>query len=190
MSRKTNKKTVAKPEAVAQQPSAETQEQVTEQVVCTEEQATEQETEQVASTEEQTTEQETEQVASTEVQTTEQETEQVASTEEQTTEQETEQVASTEEQPATEQETEQVASTEEQTTEQTTEQKEEPEVRVTRTTTSPLEGILERCRKMYPTNKVFYITSDMQVFLEGSKNVAELHQSTLKDGKLTVKKYK
>ncbi len=40
--------------------------------------------------------------------------------------------------------------------------------------------------KLYPKNKTFYITSDKQVFLEGSKGLAELHQRSQKGGKVST----
>ena len=40
-------------------------------------------------------------------------------------------------------------------------------------------------KKLYPGNKTFHITSDKQVFLEGSKGLADLHQRGLKGGTVT-----
>lgn len=51
---------------------------------------------------------------------------------------------------------------------------------------SPIEKLLTDYRKRYPDNKVFHVTSDMQVFLESDRNMAVLHQSTLKSGELTT----
>lgn len=36
--------------------------------------------------------------------------------------------------------------------------------------------------KLYPKNKTFYVTSDDQVFLEGDKSLAQMHQNTLATG--------
>lgn len=51
---------------------------------------------------------------------------------------------------------------------------------------SPIEKLLTDYRKRYPNNMVFHVTSDMQVFLESDRNMAVLHQSTLKSGELTT----
>lgn len=46
----------------------------------------------------------------------------------------------------------------------------------------PFEALAEQYAKLYPDNDVFHITSDKQVFLTKDLNLAQLHQSSLKDG--------
>lgn len=54
---------------------------------------------------------------------------------------------------------------------------------------SPAEKLVDSYRKSYPDNKVFYVTSDMQVFLQIDQNMAILHQKTLKNGELEIVKF-
>lgn len=49
---------------------------------------------------------------------------------------------------------------------------------------------IDKYAKSYPANKVFYVTSDNQVFLQGDHNMAVLHQKTLKEGELETIKVK
>lgn len=52
---------------------------------------------------------------------------------------------------------------------------------------SPLaKFVKEGYAKQYPKNKTFHVTSDKQVFLDKDKNLAELHQRSLKEGKVTT----
>lgn len=54
-----------------------------------------------------------------------------------------------------------------------------------------VELLVERYAKAYPREKVFHVTSDMQVFLSRDKNLAELHQKSLeKDEKIQTIKVK
>ena len=54
-----------------------------------------------------------------------------------------------------------------------------------------VELLVERYAKAYPREKVFHVTSDMQVFLARDKNLAELHQKSLeKDEKIQTIKVK
>jgi len=54
-----------------------------------------------------------------------------------------------------------------------------------------VELLVERYAKAYPREKVFHVTSDMQVFLSCDKNLAELHQKSLeKDEKIQTIKVK
>ena len=41
------------------------------------------------------------------------------------------------------------------------------------------EILIEQYAKVYPKEKLFHVTSDMQVFLAKDKNLAELHQRGL-----------
>ena len=50
------------------------------------------------------------------------------------------------------------------------------------------QKMVEPYVRAYPDNKVFYVTSDKQVFLEGSKNEAIMHQANLKEGELQIVK--
>lgn len=56
-------------------------------------------------------------------------------------------------------------------------------------TVDTVEQLAKRYHKLYPKSTELHITSDLQVFLEGDKNMAILHQQTLKDGELTTKTY-
>ncbi len=49
----------------------------------------------------------------------------------------------------------------------------------------PFAALAKEYAKLYPKNKIFHITSDKQVFLEGSKGLADLHQRGLKGGAVT-----
>lgn len=52
----------------------------------------------------------------------------------------------------------------------------------------PFVKLAKQYAKLYPKNKVFYITTDMQVFLEADKRLAAMHQKTLDpDAYITVK---
>lgn len=50
----------------------------------------------------------------------------------------------------------------------------------------PFEALARKYAKNYPDCKTFYITSDMQVFLEGDENIrlAKMHQRSLEDGEV------
>ncbi len=48
------------------------------------------------------------------------------------------------------------------------------------------EAIAQRYAKSYPKNKVFYITSDRQVFLSDNKCLAEMHQRTIGTGEMVT----
>ncbi len=48
------------------------------------------------------------------------------------------------------------------------------------------EAIAQRYAKSYPKNKVFYITSDRQVFLSDNKCLAEMHQRTIGTGEVVT----
>ncbi|MCB6971828.1 MULTISPECIES: hypothetical protein [Butyricimonas] len=43
------------------------------------------------------------------------------------------------------------------------------------------EILIEQYAKAYPKEKLFHVTSDMQVFLAKDKNLAELHQRGLEN---------
>lgn len=63
-----------------------------------------------------------------------------------------------------------------------------PNEKLKATIKTEAEKLVEKYHKSYPSNKVFYVTSDNQVFLSADHNMAVLHQKTLKDGELeTVK---
>lgn len=42
-------------------------------------------------------------------------------------------------------------------------------------------AFLKQYLKLYPKNRVFYVTTDKMVFLEKDRSLALLHQNTLKD---------
>lgn len=44
----------------------------------------------------------------------------------------------------------------------------------------PYEQLAEQYAKRYPDNKIFHITTDKQVFLQGDLSLAIMHQATLK----------
>lgn len=52
-----------------------------------------------------------------------------------------------------------------------------------------VEMLAKKYHKSYPNCKTFYITSDMQVFLNDSFNMALLHQKSLKSGELETVKF-
>lgn len=43
----------------------------------------------------------------------------------------------------------------------------------------PYAEIVKRYSKLYPNNRIFHITSDMQVFLAADKSLAVMHQNSL-----------
>lgn len=55
---------------------------------------------------------------------------------------------------------------------------------------NPAQALAKRYAKYYPDCKEFHITSDLQVFLSGDKNLAILHQSGLPGGELQTIKVK
>lgn len=50
----------------------------------------------------------------------------------------------------------------------------------------PIEALVKKYRKAYPKCSTFYVTSDLQLFLDDGRNSAVLHQNTLKEGELTT----
>lgn len=40
--------------------------------------------------------------------------------------------------------------------------------------------------KAYPANRTFHVTADKMVFLAGDRGLAEVHQKSLKEGKVTT----
>lgn len=50
------------------------------------------------------------------------------------------------------------------------------------------EAIARRYSKHYPKNKVFYITSDKQVFLSNDQQLAQMHQKALGSGEIVTVK--
>ena len=57
--------------------------------------------------------------------------------------------------------------------------KEQTDKNKTGKTKTRIEILVEKYAKAYPREKVFHVTSDMQVFLSKDKNLAELHQRSL-----------
>jgi hypothetical protein len=50
----------------------------------------------------------------------------------------------------------------------------------------PFVKLAKEYAHLYPKCKAFHITSDKQVFLEDKKNMADLHQRSLKSGQVTT----
>lgn len=48
----------------------------------------------------------------------------------------------------------------------------------------PYQALAAQYAKMYPRNKTFHITSDMQVFLEGDERLARMHQNGIEGGEV------
>lgn len=54
----------------------------------------------------------------------------------------------------------------------------------TKVADDPYQALAAQYAKMYPRNKTFHITSDLQVFLEGDERLARMHQNGLEGGEV------